>query len=344
LVRSGTCSAALGDLDGDGNPDLAASAPGDDDLLQGSGSIYILFLNANGTVKAEQKISNTAGNFGGLCETNDLLGTCITNLGDLNGDGVTDIAAGVYGSNDGGIRRGAIWVIFLNSSGMVIKEQKISDIFGGFSGVLSDMDGFGFGIGAIGDIDGDGNTELAVGAYQDDDSLQNAGAVWVLFMDSGGKVKSWKKISALSGNFSGVLENDDYFGSSLTGIGDLDNDGIPDLVVGTTNDDDGGINKGAVYILFMKDKLTSSPDNLVLTNQSIYPNPCNSPCFLRIATHRNWDTGTQFVLYDMLGKVQLEQSDVTFPLSIDVQPGLYLFEYQTTGGQFLRGKIAVTTK
>jgi hypothetical protein len=69
--------------------DLAAGDAYDDD--GGSyfrGAVYVMFLNANGTVKAHQKISDTAGNFLGVLEYGDLFGTSVAAIGDLNGDGV----------------------------------------------------------------------------------------------------------------------------------------------------------------------------------------------------------------------------------------------------------------
>ena len=70
---------------------------------------------------------------------------------------------------------------------------------------------------------------LAVGADQYDSSYSEGGAVCVLFMKSDGTVKDYQKISNSSGGFSGVLDDFDYFGLSVSSVGDLDNDndGIP---------------------------------------------------------------------------------------------------------------------
>ena len=46
------------------------------------------------------------------------------------------------------------------------------------------------------------------------------------------------------------MNNADYFGISVSGVGDLNQDGILDLAVGASSDDDGGYNRGAVYVLF----------------------------------------------------------------------------------------------
>jgi hypothetical protein len=47
-----------------------------------------------------------------------------------------------------------------------------------------------------------------------------------------------------------VLDNSDFFGISVTSMGDLDGDGVVDLAVGAYRDDDGGSDRGAVWLLF----------------------------------------------------------------------------------------------
>ena len=56
-----------------------------------------------------------------------------------------------------------------------------------------------------------------------------------------------------AGGFKGDLSDGDQFGSAVAGIGNLDGNGIPDLAVGAPLDDDGGTDKGAVWILFRQD-------------------------------------------------------------------------------------------
>ena len=77
--------------------------------------MYILFLNANGTVKAQQKTSATQGGFSGSLNFFDLFGFSVAALGDLDGDGVTDLAVGAINDDDGGTDRGALWVLFLDA-------------------------------------------------------------------------------------------------------------------------------------------------------------------------------------------------------------------------------------
>jgi hypothetical protein len=83
-------------------------------------------MNANGTVKTRQKL---AGNNFSHNANGDYFGSSLASLGDLDGDGITDLAFGAerneYG---GGSNRGALYVVFLNANGT---EKCHSDLFHG---------------------------------------------------------------------------------------------------------------------------------------------------------------------------------------------------------------------
>ena len=247
----GVSVAFLGDLDGDGVGDIVAGARRDDDGADGSGAVWILFLNTDGTVKDHQKISNTEGNFTGTLDVDDYFGQFVISLGDLDGDGAGDIAVGAHYDDDGGPSTGAVWILFLNSDGTVKSHQKISDTQGNFTGALGDYDYFGVSVASLGDQDGDGAGDIAVGAHKDDDGGDDKGAVWILFLNADGTVKGHQKISATKGNFVGALSEDDRFGISAAALGDVDRDGAGDLAVSASWDDDGGTDRGAVWLLFL---------------------------------------------------------------------------------------------
>ncbi len=251
LDNFGHSVASLGDLDGDGIEDLAAGAPLDDDGGPERGAAYVLFRNADGSVKAHQKISDATGGLQGMLDDSDQFGVSLASLGDLDGDGIGDVAVGAWFDDDGGSDRGAIYVLFLNADGTVKAEQKISDTAGGFVALIDDGDLFGNSVASLGDLDGDGRNELAVGATGDDDGGFNSGAVWVLFLNADGMVRARKKISDTAGGFQGTLDPQDFFGSSVAGLDDLDGDGTGDLAVGALGDDDGGADRGAVWIVFL---------------------------------------------------------------------------------------------
>ncbi len=212
----------------------------------------MLFLNTDGTVKSHQKISDTEGGFTGILDDDDRFGRSVASLGDIDGDGVGDMAVGAVLDDDGGgFDRGAVWILFLNTDGTVKSHQKISDTAGGFTGILDNGDWFGGSVASLGDLDGDGVGDLAVGATGDDDGGEGRGAVWVLLLNTDGTVKSQQKISDNEGGFTGTLDDVDRFGRSVASLGDLDGDGVGDLAVGAVLDDDGGLDRGAVWVLFL---------------------------------------------------------------------------------------------
>jgi len=249
--RFGSAIAGIGDLNGDGITDLAVGAPQTDDGASNAGAVWILFMAADGTVDSSTKISRTTGGFNGALEAGDTFGAALAGIGDLDNDGNPDLAVGAPGTVSRGETRGAVWVLFLDADGSVISEQQIADRTGGFSGTLSKGDQFGAALASVGDLSGDGVADLAAGAPDDDDGADDAGAIWLLLMTTGGTVDGWQKVSDTAGNFNGGLDAGDNFGAAIAGLGNLDNTNIDDIAAGTPGNDDGGTDKGAVWILFM---------------------------------------------------------------------------------------------
>ena len=67
------------------------------------------------SVLSEQKISDTMGGLGGVLTNGDEFGHAADSLGDLDGDGIVDLAVGARNDNDGGTDRGAVWILFMNT-------------------------------------------------------------------------------------------------------------------------------------------------------------------------------------------------------------------------------------
>ena len=242
----GSSVASIGDVDGDGVTDLAVGASNDATGQLGAGAVYVLRLNADGTVKSSTKIASGL-NGGPALANNDQFGTSVASLGDLDGDGVTDLAVGAINDSSAGTQRGVVYVLRLNADGTVKVSTKIASGTNG-GPTLANFDLFGSSVASLGDLDGDGVTDLAVGARGDSAAGADRGAVYVLRMNANGTVKSSTKIA--SGTNGGpALANNDRFGSSVASLGDLDGDGVTDLAVGANGDDTNGNSRGAIYVL-----------------------------------------------------------------------------------------------
>jgi len=241
----------IGDLDGDGVIDLAVGATrddgGDSDLLRDFGAVYLLELRRDGTVKNTRRIAADTLPFGAVLRPGDRFGADVALLGDLDLDGVEDIAVGAFG--DDPLKSGRVFVMPLNLNGTVKSFTEIGAGLGGFTGVLGKSDRFGISL-ASDDLDGDGVQDLLVGAVGDDDGGADAGAVWVLKLDATGHVTEHEKISPDFGGFGGLVMPGDNFGISCAMLGDIDRDGAADVAVGSYQDDEGGFDRGAVWVLF----------------------------------------------------------------------------------------------
>ncbi|MEO5644458.1 MAG: T9SS type A sorting domain-containing protein [Bacteroidia bacterium] len=250
----GNSLAGLGDLNGDGNEDILAGNGLGGGF--GRGEAYILFMNANGTVNSHVWIAE-GQNFSGNLQANDYMGSGVANLGDINNDGVTDIALGVPSDN----AFGGIWVLFLNSNGGIINQQKINAVQGNFTGILNPGSAMGGTIAGIGDINLDGVPDMVVGAFGDTTNTPTGnvqGSLWILLLNSGGQVIGQQKISQGNGGFTDTVETNAQFGTAEGGIGDIDGNGVPDIIAGASGQSEGGYERGAVWILFMNSNGTVS--------------------------------------------------------------------------------------
>ena len=102
----------------------------------------------------------------------------------------------------------------------------------------NDFDAAGGSVSSAGDVDGDGLSDLLVGAYQSDDGGTNAGKAYLVLGASRG-ANAEIELSDADYAFIGEVEGD-WAGSYVSGAGDVDGDGLVDILVGALVNDDGG--------------------------------------------------------------------------------------------------------
>jgi len=210
----GASVAPLGDFDGNGVPDLVVTAPGDADR----GAIWLLMLGRAGRVLDARKISDTQGGFTGDLAACGCTFVSADRIGDVDGDGVTDL---IVGSPQGfGGPPGSAWVLFLQADGTVKGHVRIGQASGGFAGTPEEY--FGLAVTGLGDLDGDGTPDMAVGG---------ASSAWILFLEPSGNVRDQRLLQPGVNGFP-VLPYPLYlFGLALDALGDFDGDGVEDLVL-----------------------------------------------------------------------------------------------------------------
>lgn len=220
-----------GDINGDGILDLVVGARSDDDGATDAGAVYILFMNTDGTVQSNQKISMLEGGFNETLNQSNFFGYGVAGIGDYDNDNIPDIAVSAPSSANQ-----ALYIIHLNSDGTVKNYVKNSNIIAQ-------------GLSAIGDLNNDGKIDLVACDPNSDLGGNNRGAINILFLDTNSQVLTNETVtigSSIAG-FGTGLEDDDMFGGrEVAMLGDIDNDGTQEMAVGAFMSDGG---KGAVWIL-----------------------------------------------------------------------------------------------
>jgi hypothetical protein len=231
----GSSVSTAGDVNGDGYSDVIVGAANEDTGGANSGSAYVFYGGSTMDITADVMFIGDAAS--------DQFGLSVSECGDINGDGYSDVIVGAYFNDVGGSNAGRAYIYFGG-----ISMDNIND------GILTGeaaSDQFGWSVSDAGDINGDGYSDVIVGAANNDAGGADAGRAYIYF---GGNVMDNTADVILTG-----AAEIDFFGNSVSTAGDVNGDGYSDVIVGAYKNDAGGSNAGRAYIYFGG----ASMDNLV---------------------------------------------------------------------------------
>lgn len=256
---SGIAVSGAGDFNGDGLSDFLVGAIGADANGSRSGRTYVVFGNGTRPTGLLGSLDGTNGfSLEGEAADDDS-GRSIAAAGDVNGDGLDDILVSAYRADGTEIDAGRIYLIYGTDQAIGSASLELSNVGGTVAGVVLEGEGegdfAGFALAGGVDLDNDGFDEMVIGAYAADLAGGASGRIYVVYGDDA--LPSALSLSdvadpmaapdyglAIDGELPG-----DFAGRSLAAAGDLDGDGVDDLLVGAPGASVAGVGTGRVYAL-----------------------------------------------------------------------------------------------
>jgi gliding motility-associated-like protein len=254
-INTGYSVSKAGDVNGDGISDFIISAMGDSFSWSGAfrnlneyinSKIYVVFGTSTGfpPIVDLRYLDGTNGfkiiDDIDVTSRNDT-GRKVSGAGDINGDGIDDFMISAPTRSGAYYNVGAVYVIF-GKSGGAAAEMLLSSLNGsnGFTFLGTDYYQIaGYSIDHIGDFNNDGFDDIALAG------TGNVPKVYVIYGKSGSfpALISGADINGINGCLITNASATDKVGRSVTGLGDVNGDGIPDIAVSS----DEGVKMFVIY-------------------------------------------------------------------------------------------------
>ena len=248
-----------GDVNGDGIDDVLVAAPSAD--IGGAervGEAYVVFGTSSG-FSSTLSVLNLDGNNGFKIEgigQDYRTAESISNAGDINADGFDDIIIGTAVIDAYNLESpGAAYVVFGSDEGFNANIN-LSSLDGGNGFRIAAMESgdlLGRSVSGIGDLNNDGIDDIAVGAYlADPDGFDRAGKTYIIYGRNYAFPENFStcSLNGTNGFIVNGIDNLDFSGYSVSGAGDVNRDGIDDLIIGAHGGEPNGVLSGESYVIY----------------------------------------------------------------------------------------------